>query len=67
MHANNETGAIQPIEEIADGLPREDIYFHVDAAQTFGRLNQTLAHPRIDLISVSGHKIYAPIQAEGQS
>lgn len=60
MHANNETGAIQPIEAIADLLPREDIYFHVDAAQTFGRLNRALAHPRIDLISVSGHKTYAP-------
>jgi cysteine desulfurase len=60
MHANNETGAIQPIEEIADALPREDIYFHVDAAQTFGRLNKALSHPRIDLISVSGHKTYAP-------
>lgn len=60
MHANNETGAIQPIEEIADALPRADIYLHVDAAQTFGRLNQALSNPRIDLISLSGHKTYAP-------
>lgn len=60
MHANNETGALQPIEAIAESLPRDDIYFHVDAAQTFGRLNAALAHPRIDLISLSGHKTYAP-------
>jgi cysteine desulfurase len=60
MHANNETGALQPISDIAAALPRDDIYYHVDAAQTFGRLNHALADPRIDLISVSGHKTYAP-------
>jgi len=60
MHANNETGAIQPIEAIADGLSGKSVFFHVDAAQTFGRLNQSLMHPRIDLISISGHKVYAP-------
>jgi len=59
MHANNETGAVQPIVAIADGL-RAGPAFHVDAAQTFGRLNEDLRHPHIDLISVSGHKIYAP-------
>lgn len=60
MHANNETGAIQPIEAIAEQLRGSSVYFHVDAAQTFGRLNSALAHPRIDMISVSGHKVYAP-------
>lgn len=60
MHANNETGAIQPIEEIAQDVGRLGAFFHVDAAQTFGRLNGALAHPGIDLISLSGHKIYAP-------
>jgi cysteine desulfurase len=59
MHANNETGAVQPIAAIADGLPAGPAY-HVDAAQTFGRLSSELHHPRIDLASVSGHKIYAP-------
>jgi cysteine desulfurase len=60
MHVNNETGAIQPIERIAaalDGLPT---YFHVDAAQGFGREIEALRHPRIDLISVSAHKIHGP-------
>jgi len=61
MHANNETGAIQPVQTIADGLESfGDVFFHVDAAQTFGRETQTLAHPRIDLVSVSGHKVFAP-------
>ncbi len=60
MHANNETGAIQPIDVIAEKLTDTGVYFHVDAAQTFGRVNSVLAHPRIDLISISGHKVYAP-------
>ncbi|WP_291412035.1 aminotransferase class V-fold PLP-dependent enzyme [Devosia sp.] len=60
MHANNETGAVQPIAEVASLLSDDDLYFHVDAAQTFGRLNDALAHPRIDLLSLSAHKIYGP-------
>lgn len=60
MHANNETGALQPIEAIATGLSDSDVYFHVDAAQTFGRETPALRHLRIDLISISGHKIFAP-------
>lgn len=59
MHANNETGIIQPIEEVAAGLS-EDVYFHVDAAQTFGKLIPSLRNSRVDLISVSGHKIFGP-------
>jgi cysteine desulfurase len=60
MHVNNETGVIQPIEEIADGLEGRDVYFHVDGSQGFGKDIERLRHPRIDMISVSGHKIYAP-------
>lgn len=60
MHANNETGAMQPIAEIADGLPTEGPYLHVDAAQTYGRETPTLRHRRIDLVSISGHKLFAP-------
>jgi len=60
MHANNETGVIQPIEKVAEFLTDHECYFHVDAAQSFGKSIPTLRHPRIDLISVSGHKIYAP-------
>jgi cysteine desulfurase len=60
MHANNETGIIQPIEEIAVILEKHTAYFHVDAAQTFGKLVDTLRNRRIDLISASAHKIYGP-------
>ncbi|HET9637656.1 MAG TPA: aminotransferase class V-fold PLP-dependent enzyme [Allosphingosinicella sp.] len=60
MHANNETGAVQPIDEIARELPSSGPFFHVDAAQSFGRLNAMLRHARIDLVSISGHKIFGP-------
>src|SRR5262245_13682535 len=59
MHANNETGAIQPIVDVAERIA-DDICFHVDAAQSFGRELTALRHPRIDLISVSAHKIHGP-------
>ena len=60
MHANNETGALQPIEEICELLAAHPALFHVDAAQTFGKVIAPLRNPRIDLISASGHKIYGP-------
>lgn len=59
MHANNETGVLQPITEIAERLEGES-FFHVDAAQTFGKVFDDLCHPRIDLISATAHKIYGP-------
>ena len=59
MHVNNETGVIQPIAEIADGLC-DHVYMHTDAAQGFGKDLDPLQHERIDLLSVSGHKIHAP-------
>ena len=60
MHVNNETGAIQPVAGIADGLRGRDCVFHVDAAQSFGRELTDLRHPRIDLLSASSHKIQGP-------
>jgi len=60
MHVNNETGVVQPIDDIATGLAENDVYLHVDAAQSFGKEIQTLKSKRIDLISISGHKIYGP-------
>jgi cysteine desulfurase len=60
MHVNNETGVVQPIAEIADGLTESRALLHVDAAQSFGKLIAPLRHPRIDLISASAHKIMGP-------
>ena len=60
MHVNNETGVIQPVDEIASGMANHLAFLHVDAAQSFGKIAVTLKNQRIDLISVSGHKIYAP-------
>ena len=60
MQVNNETGVRQPIAEMAELLDELDLYFHVDAAQGFGKEIAPLRDPRIDLISISGHKIYGP-------
>lgn len=60
MHVNNETGVIQPVEEIAQALADHPAYFHVDAAQSFGKVLEPLRTQRIDLISISGHKVHSP-------
>jgi cysteine desulfurase len=60
MAANNETGARQPISEIADVLASHEALFHTDAAQGFGKDLAVLRNPRIDLLSVSAHKLYGP-------
>lgn len=60
MQVNNETGVRQPIDTIAKVLKNHTAYFHTDAAQGFGKDLEPLRNPRIDLISISGHKIYAP-------
>lgn len=60
MHVNNETGVIQPLAEYAKVLAEHRAYLHVDAAQSYGKLVDELRHPRVDLISASGHKIYGP-------
>jgi len=60
MQVNNETGVKQPLDAIALALKDHPAYFHTDAAQGFGKDLDTLRNPRIDLISVSGHKVYAP-------
>lgn len=60
MHVNNETGVVQPLAEVVAVLKGHAAYLHVDAAQGFGKRVGELQDPRIDLISISGHKIYAP-------
>lgn len=60
MHVNNETGVVQPLADIAGLLSGHPAYLHTDGAQGFGKNISTLRNSRIDLISVSGHKIYGP-------
>jgi cysteine desulfurase len=60
MHANNETGTIQPVEEIGDIARRNGILFHTDAAQSIGKIPVDVEKLKVDLLSVAGHKLYAP-------
>jgi cysteine desulfurase len=60
MQVNNETGVRQPLAKIARLLDDTDLYLHVDAAQGFGKEIEPLRDARIDLISVTAHKIYGP-------
>lgn len=60
MQVNNETGVRQPVEAVADALEEHEAYLHVDAAQGFGKELTALRSPRVDLISISSHKVYGP-------
>ena len=60
MHANNEVGTIQPIEECAAIARDRGILFHTDAAQTVGKIATKVRELGVDLLSIAGHKLYAP-------
>lgn len=60
MHANNEVGAIEPIEEIAAIARRHGILVHTDAAQSIGKIPVEVDRLDVDLLSIAGHKLYAP-------
>ena len=60
MHANNEVGTIQPVEEISIIAKKHGIIFHCDAAQSVGKIKTDVIQMGVDLLSVAGHKVYAP-------
>ena len=60
MHANNEIGTIQDIQKIGKICKEKGVYFHSDAAQTFGKLPIDVKKMNIDLLSISSHKMYGP-------
>ena len=60
MHANNEVGTIQPIEEIGEIARMRQVLFHTDAAQSVGKIDVDVNRMKVDLLSIAGHKLYAP-------
>ena len=60
MHANNEIGTIEPIEDIAKIASERNIYFHTDAVQTTGKLKIDVKKLSVDMLSISSHKLFGP-------
>jgi cysteine sulfinate desulfinase/cysteine desulfurase-like protein len=60
MHANNEVGTIEPVREIADIAHQYGVMVHADCAQSIGKIPVTVDQLGVDLLSMAGHKLYAP-------
>ena len=60
MYANNETGVIFPVEQIAEMTSKKGVVFHTDGVQAIGKIPLNLSTCKIDLLSMSGHKLHAP-------
>jgi len=60
MHANNEVGTIQPIKRISEIAHRNNVVMHCDAAQSIGKIPVNIQDLGVDLLSIAGHKLYAP-------
>ncbi|HLE25943.1 MAG TPA: cysteine desulfurase NifS [Thermodesulfobacteriota bacterium] len=60
MFANNETGVLMPIQEIAELVKEKRVIFHTDAIQAVGKIDINLKNLPVDLLSISGHKLYGP-------
>ena len=60
MHANNEVGSIEPIEEIGKIAKKREVIFHTDAAQSCGKIDVNVEKLNVNLLTIAGHKLYAP-------
>ena len=60
MSVNNEIGVVQPISQIGKMCRKKGVFFHTDAAQALGKIPLNVEEMNIDLMSMSGHKIYGP-------
>jgi len=60
MHANNEVGTIQPLKEISEITRHKNVLLHTDAAQSVGKLDTDVEALGVDLLTIAGHKLYAP-------
>jgi cysteine desulfurase len=60
MYANNETGTIFPVDQIAELTSNKGVVFHTDAVQAIGKIPLNLSQSRFDMVSLSGHKLHAP-------
>ncbi len=60
MHASNELGSVQPLEQLGELAMDADVYFHADAVQSAGKLPIDVNNLQVDLLSISAHKIYGP-------
>jgi len=60
MHANNETGVIQPVAAVARAAHAKGVAVHTDAAQSLGKIRVNVRELDVDLLSIAGHKLYAP-------
>ncbi|MGG0718465.1 cysteine desulfurase family protein [Robertmurraya massiliosenegalensis] len=60
MHANNETGTLQPIKEIGEIAKKHGVVFHTDSSQSIGKVEVNVADLNVDMLTIAGHKLYAP-------
>ena len=60
MHVNSETGIIQPVDELGEELAQRGVFFHIDATQSFGKLNSVIRSMKYDMMSITAHKIGGP-------
>ena len=60
LHLHNEIGVIQPLKEVGAICRKKGVFFHIDAAQSIGKVPLNVEEDNIDMISITGHKIYGP-------